>query len=115
MMQAKPSSRRLWAAACLLALAAVASRAAALAEPTQLRIELPAEMRMLAGQGGRPSRVKEALVSVAWPPGFDAQREWPVLVVNATSDPGYNSSRALAAQYRASAAAAGWVVVAADP
>jgi predicted esterase len=38
-----------------------------------------------------------------------------VLVVNTTSDPGFNSSRALAALYRPSAAAAGWVVVAADP
>jgi predicted esterase len=84
-------------------------------DPEQLRVELPAEVRMLAGQGGRPSKVKQALVSVAWPPGFEAGRDWPVLVVNATSDPGYNSSRGLAAAYRSAATAAGWVVVAADP
>jgi predicted esterase len=38
-----------------------------------------------------------------------------VLVVNATSDPGYNSSRQLLRAYRAAAAKAGWIAVAADP
>ena len=109
------SWRRLLSLALLLVMTGARSEAAEPGELTQLRIELPAEMRMLAGQGGRPSRVTQALVSVAWPPGFDAARDWPVLVVNATSDPGYNSSRALAVAYRAGAAAAGWVVVAADP
>jgi len=38
-----------------------------------------------------------------------------VLVVNATSDRGHSSSRALLQAYRAAAADAGWVIVAADP
>lgn len=79
------------------------------------RVELPEDLRLVSGQGGRPSPVRAALVSVAFPPGFEAGREWPVLLVNATSDPGYNTSRALMAQYRAAASAAGWVAVAADP
>lgn len=101
--------------ACLLAHALVHAEAAAPPEALPTRVELPADMRMLAGQGGRPSKVKQVLLSVAWPAGFDAARDWPVLVVNATSDPGYNSSRALAAAYREAATAAGWVVIAADP
>lgn len=81
----------------------------------QWRVEVPDELRRLAGQAGRPSPVHQALVTVAFPPGFEAGREWPVLLVNATSDPGYQSSRALLAAYRLAASAAGWVVLAADP
>ncbi len=81
----------------------------------QWRVDIPEDLRRLAGQGGRPSQARVALVTAAFPPGFDAGRNWPVLLVNATSDPGYNSSRALLAQYRAAAGAAGWVALAADP
>jgi predicted esterase len=84
-------------------------------EPMQLRVGLSTEWRQLAGGGAGPSKVEQALVSVVLPPGFDAAREWPVLIVNATSDRGYNSSRALMQAYRAAAGAAGWVSVAADP
>jgi predicted esterase len=83
-------------------------------ELTEFRVELPAELRDLAGQRDGPSAVKHALVAVATPPEFDPAREWPVLVVNATSDPGYNSSRQLLQAYRAAAAKAGWIAVAAE-
>lgn len=85
------------------------------AQPVQQRVALSAEWRQLAGRGGVPSKVEQALVTVVLPPGFDAARDWPVLIVNATSDPGHSSSRALLQAYRAAAGAAGWVVVAADP
>lgn len=81
----------------------------------EFRVELPAELRELAGRGGNPSPVRHVLVSVALPPDFDAALEWPVLVVNATSDPGSNSSRQLLQAYREAAAKAGWIAVAADP
>ncbi|WP_374564539.1 hypothetical protein [Ideonella sp.] len=85
------------------------------AQPLQQRVALSAEWRQAAGRGGVPSKVEQALVTVVLPPGFDAARDWPVLIVNATSDPGYSSSRALLQAYRAAAGDAGWVIVAADP
>ena len=84
-------------------------------EPVEQRVGLSAEWRQLAGRGGSPTKVEQAVISVVLPPGFDAGREWPVLIVNATSDRGYSSSRALMQAYRAAAGAAGWVIVAADP
>jgi hypothetical protein len=84
-------------------------------EPLQLTVELSTEWRRMAGQGGGLSKVERALVTVVRPPAFDASADWPVLVVNATSDRGYSSSRALLQAYRAAAAEAGWVIVAADP
>ncbi|WP_439384931.1 hypothetical protein [Ideonella sp. YS5] len=116
-------SRRAWLAWISSSLAAGAApsgaRGAAPAlvpgELTEFRIELPAELRELAGQRGHPTPVTHALVAVAPPSHFDPGREWPVLVVNATSDPGYSSSRQLLRAYRAAAAAAGWIIVAADP
>lgn len=84
-------------------------------EPAELRVGLSAEWRQLAGRGGSPTKAEQALVTMVLPQGFDATREWPVLIVNATSDRGYSSSRALMQAYRAAAGAAGWVIVAADP
>jgi len=84
-------------------------------EATEVRVGLSAEWRQLAGREGSAAKVEQALVTIVLPPGFDAAREWPVLIVNATSDRGHSSSRALMQAYRASAAAAGWVIVAADP
>ena len=116
-------SRRDWLARCGGGIAAClwsshadgAGPALSPGELNEFRVELPAELRELAGQHGSPSAVKQALVTVAVPQDFDVAREWPVLVVNATSDPGYNSSRQLLQAYRAAAAKAGWVAVAADP
>jgi hypothetical protein len=78
------------------------------------RVELPDTMRRVAGKG-RPSAVHHALGAVVVPPGFDPQKPWPVLVVSATADPRYNSSRKLLQLFAPPALAAGWVVVAADP
>jgi hypothetical protein len=57
----------------------------------------------------------EAKCAIAVPADFSPDRTWPVLLVSATSDPGYNSSRALLRQFAAPALRAGWIVVAADP
>lgn len=84
------------------------------ADVREWTLPLPAELRRLAG-GGKAAAVREALALIATPPGFDPARSWPVLLVSATSDPGYNSSRVHARQFVAAAAAAGWVVLAADP
>lgn len=66
--------------------------------------------------GGRVANTDQALCAVAVPPGFDPRRTWPVLLVSATSDPGYNSSRLwLKERFAETALAAGWIVVAADP
>jgi predicted esterase len=75
----------------------------------QFRVELPADLHELAG------KVRVARVAVATPPAFDPAQPWRVLIVNATSDPGYQSSRELMTAYRSAAAGAGWVAVAADP
>ena len=80
----------------------------------EFRVELPGPLRELAGRG-RQSPVAQALVTVAVPADFDSARAWPILVVSATSDPGFNSSRRLLAAYMAPALAAGWVLIAADP
>lgn len=78
-------------------------------------VALSAEWRRMAASGGGLSKVEQAQVTVVRPRGFDAAGEWPVLVVNATSDRGNHSSRALLQAYRAAADEAGWVIVAADP
>lgn len=80
---------------------------------TTRMVELPQVLREVAGNG-KASPVTHALVDIAYPPGFDASRAWPVLVINATSDLRSNSSRALMRRYADTATAAGWVVVAAD-
>ncbi|ACB77046.1 hypothetical protein [Opitutus terrae] len=56
-----------------------------------------------------------ALAAVAVPENFDPHRPWPVLLVSATSDPGYNSSRRLLRRFMTPALKAGWIVIAADP
>jgi predicted esterase len=78
-----------------------------------ISLELPDVLRDVAG-GGKRSPVTHADIAVAWPAGFDPAKRWPVLVVSATSDPGFNSSRALMGKYAEVATAAGWVVIAAD-
>lgn len=78
-----------------------------------IEVELPQVLREVAGNG-KLSPVTRALVEVAFPPGFDVKRTWPILVVNATSDVKFNSSRDLMRRYADVATAAGWVIVAAD-
>ena len=79
----------------------------------EFRFELPNEVREFAGRG-HLSPITHALVTVAVPPDFDAARDWPVLIVCATMDRGYNSSRRLLGQYAAAAQQHGWILLAAD-
>ena len=81
---------------------------------TEFLVELPDSLRELAG-GGHPSAVQHAAVSVALPQNFDPAQPWPILVISATSDPKYSSSRRLMSYYAETAITAGWVVLASDP
>jgi predicted esterase len=81
---------------------------------SEFNVELPQELRQIAGHGG-PSPVTHALVTVAVPANFDATRIYPVMVISATSDPQYHSSRRLLGAYAEIAVAGGWILVAADP
>lgn len=105
----------------LIALAAVFAAAESAAqdyvfgEVTEFTVTLSLEDRRTIGRG-QISRTDRALCAVALPRHFDPALNWPILVVSATSDPGYNSSRTwLRDRYADTALAAGWVVVAADP
>jgi len=74
-------------------------------------VELPTELRKLAGRGNL-SPVTHALVTTAFP--ADLNRV-PILIISATSGAGYQSSRRLLHAYADTALAAGWALVAADP
>jgi predicted esterase len=80
----------------------------------EFTVELPTELRKMAGRG-QLSPVKHAVVGIAIPANIDMAHEWPVLVINATSDPQFRSSRRLLGDYAATALEAGWIIVAADP
>jgi predicted esterase len=81
---------------------------------SEFNVELPQELRQIAARGG-PTPVAHALVTVAVPANFDGARSYPVMIISATSDPGYHSSRRLLGAYGEIAVAGGWVLVAADP
>ncbi len=103
---------------CLFAANALVA-ADELAIPPGVVVEFDAplanELRSFASPTDRPVAFTAAKCAVAVPAGFSPDREWPVLLVSATSDPGYNSSRALLRQFAAPALKTGWIVVAADP
>ena len=80
----------------------------------EFNVELPQELRQIAGRGSE-SPVSHALVTVAVPVNFDAARSYPVMVISATSDPQYHSSRRLLGAYAELAVAGGWILIAADP
>lgn len=81
----------------------------------EFRLELPDELRRLAGDGTL-SPTKVARVAVALPPEFDPAQPVPIMVISATSAPRhYASSVRLLGFYAPAAAKAGWVLVAADP
>ena len=101
-------------AALLLASGAIAAPGLKPGALNEFTVELPTELRKMAGRG-QLSPVKHAVVGIAIPANIDMAHEWPVLVVNATSDPQFRSSRRLLADYAATALAAGWIIVAADP
>ncbi len=104
-----------------IAIAAVFSIATALHAATSLEagglrefnVELPQQLRQIAGHG-TPSPVAHALVTIAVPANFDATRAYPVMVISATSDAEYRSSRRLLGTYADTARQAGWILVAAD-
>ena len=100
----------------LFFLAAAASAASGLKPGglTEFKVELPRDLRLLAGRG-QLSPVTHALVSIAAPPNLGTTRDSPVLIISATADPQYNSSRRLLTAYADTALKAGWIVVAADP
>jgi len=81
---------------------------------SQFQVELPSELRQLAGRG-HLSPVMHALVTIAVPENFDTARDWPVMVISATSDSQYHSSRRLLGAYADTALTDGWILVAADP
>ena len=103
---------------CLLAANVLAASPEFLLKPGQVlefTAPLSADLRNFASTTDRPIAFSEANCAVAVPENFSPDREWPVLLVSATSDPGYNSSRQLLRQFAAPALKAGWIVVAADP
>jgi len=81
---------------------------------SEFNAELPTELRKVAGRG-QLSPVKHALIAVAVPANFDPALNWPILVISATSDPKFHSSRQLLSAYADTAVAAGWIVLAVDP
>lgn len=83
-------------------------------EYTEFIAPLSEELQQLAGTE-RPNSVTSALGAVAVPADFTPDRTWPVLIVSASADPGYNfSSRRMLRVFLAPALAAGWIVIAAD-
>jgi predicted esterase len=77
-------------------------------------VELPPSLREIAG-GGRVHEVSRAHVAVGVPADFRHGDIRPILIVNATTDVPYRSSRRLAGFYTIPALAAGWIILAADP
>jgi surfactin synthase thioesterase subunit len=84
-------------------------------EYTEFDAPLTRQLREFASNKKRLCASTDALAAVAVPPNFDPNRPWPVLLVSATTDPRYNSSRRLMRGFIESALAAGWIVIAADP
>lgn len=84
-------------------------------EIVEFTAPLTLDLRNLASTTDQPVAFTDAQCAVAVPADYSPDRAWPVLLVSATSDPGYNSSRALLRQFAAPALKAGWIVVAADP
>ncbi len=95
---------------------ATASHAATGLEPgglSEFNVELPQQLRQIAGHG-TASPIAHALVTIAVPANFDAANAYPVMVISATSDAEYRSSRRLLGAYADAARQAGWILVAAD-
>ena len=100
--------------ASMLAPAALAAPVDAAGNLSEFKVELPTELRKMAGRG-QLSPVRHALVTIAVPNNIDRAHGSPVIVISATSDAPYQSSRRLLRAYADTALAAGWTLVAADP
>jgi len=98
----------------VLAIPAIAAPSLVAGTFNEFKVELPTELRKAAGRGAL-SAATHALVTIAAPANFDPAHNWPVLVISATTDRGYHSSRRLLREYADAALASGWVVMAADP
>ncbi len=97
--------------ASMLASAALAAPEVAAENLSEFKVELPTELRKMAGRG-QLSPVTHALVTIAIPNNIDRAHGSPVIVISATSG---ESSRRLLRAYADTALAAGWTLVAADP
>ena len=86
-----------------------------LAATSEYKVELPAELRRMAARGALSPPVSHAAVTIALPDTLAPDANPPVLVVSATSDAAYSSSRRLLEAYSKVALENGWIVVAADP
>jgi hypothetical protein len=109
-----PRHRHSLALLAVAAAALTATSAVAAGSTREYEVGLTPELRRLAGHG-ELSPVAHARVTVALPDALDGPGDRPILIVSATSDPGYRSSRRLLGEYSAAAVAAGWVALAADP
>lgn len=99
---------------CLAPLICLAS-ASAFAATHEYKVELPSELRRMAGRGALSPSVTHAAVTIVVPDKLAPDAEAPVLVVSATSDARYSSSRRLLEAYSKVALENGWIAVAADP
>jgi hypothetical protein len=96
-----------------------ASRAATLAgrqvQPGgKIEISFPVSsyFQGIASQAGNP-RPETGRAVIAFPPGFDPSRSWPILIVTSTSD--FNRTSAMDVDwYRPPATAEGWIVLGSD-
>jgi hypothetical protein len=78
----------------------------------EIRFPVAKYFQDIAAQGGNP-RVETGRAVLAFPPGFDPSRAWPILVVTSTSD--FNRTSAMDVEwYRQPATAEGWVVLGSD-
>jgi hypothetical protein len=78
----------------------------------EIRFPVAKYFQDIAAQAGNP-RVETGRAVLAFPPGFDPERRWPILVVTSTSD--FNRTSAMDVEwYRPPATAEGWVVLGSD-
>lgn len=80
-------------------------------EVSQVEVKLSAAERSNAAKEGN-ARLTTARMAIAVPAGFDAQKSWPVLVINNTEN--YSNIDSMN-QFKQAANDEGWVIVAADP
>jgi hypothetical protein len=81
-------------------------------ETVRVNVPLSNLQKSYVAEGGnRPP--PSAVAVLALPPGFDPEKTWPVLVVLSSSDNRHQNRDSLY-QYRSSAFAQGWVVIAGD-
>jgi hypothetical protein len=78
----------------------------------EIRFPVAKYFQDIAAEAGNP-RVATGRAVLAFPPGFDPGRPWPILIVSSSSDFGQPSTTVVP-WYRPPAAAEGWVVLGSD-